>query len=118
MMALASFATPSGSPPLPMDRYVVIGNPVSHSLSPAIHSRFAAQTHEDLDYGALLAPLDDFAGVARRFFDEGGAGANVTLPFKLDPLRFPQRASDRPPPPAPPNFLPPKAGHTHPTTPT
>ncbi len=78
-----------------MDRYVVIGNPVSHSLSPAIHSRFAAQTHDVLDYGALLAPLDGFAGAARRFFDEGGAGANVTLPFKLDALRFAQHASDR-----------------------
>ena len=46
-----------GSPPHPMDRYVVIGNPVSHSLSPAIHSRFAAQTADVLDYGMLLVPL-------------------------------------------------------------
>src|SRR5882672_6721131 len=110
MMALASFATPSGSPPLPMDRYVVIGNPVSHSLSPAIHSRFAAQTHEDLDYGALLAPLDDFAGAARRFFDEGGAGANVTLPFKIAALGFAQHASDRARSAGAANFLVRKAG--------
>ncbi|MGE5094914.1 MAG: shikimate dehydrogenase [Betaproteobacteria bacterium] len=77
-----------------MDRYVVIGNPVSHSLSPAIHARFAALMGEELEYTALLAPLDDFSSTARRFFDEGGSGANVTLPFKMNALRFAHEASD------------------------
>jgi shikimate dehydrogenase len=78
-----------------MDRYAVIGNPVSHSLSPAIHSHFARQLGEPVEYTALLAPLDDFAGSARRFFDGGGRGANVTLPFKLDAFRFAAHASQR-----------------------
>jgi shikimate dehydrogenase len=78
-----------------MDRYAVIGNPISHSLSPAIHSHFARQLGEPLEYAALLAPLDDFAGAARRFFDGGGRGANVTLPFKLDAFRFAGRVSER-----------------------
>lgn len=77
-----------------MDRYVVIGNPVSHSLSPTIHARFASLMGERVDYAALLAPLDDFASTARRFFDEGGRGANVTLPFKTNALRFAHEASD------------------------
>src|SRR3982074_471964 len=84
-----------GSPPHPMDRYVVIGNPVSHSPSPAIHSRFAAQTADVLDYGMLLVPLGEFEREARRFFDAGGAGANVTLPFKVDAFRVAQRTSER-----------------------
>src|SRR5258708_12532775 len=79
----------------PMDRYAVIGNPISHSLSPAIHSHFARQLGESLEYTTLLAPLDDFAGAARRFFDGGGRGANVTLPFKLDAFRFAGRVSQR-----------------------
>ena len=29
---------------MPMDRYVVIGNPVAHSLSPAIHALFNRNT--------------------------------------------------------------------------
>jgi shikimate dehydrogenase len=62
--------------------YVVIGHPVAHSLSPQIHSRFAAQTGEALSYGRLLAPLKDFTTSAERFFASGGLGANVTVPFK------------------------------------
>lgn len=65
-----------------MDRYVVIGHPVEHSRSPFIHQRFAAQTGQALDYGRLLAPLDDFAGTLARFRAEGGRGCNVTVPFK------------------------------------
>ena len=78
-----------------MDRYVVIGNPVAHSLSPAIHARFAEQCSEQLEYGALLAPLADFRGAARDFFASGGRGANVTLPFKVEASRFADELSDR-----------------------
>lgn len=70
-----------------MDRYVVFGNPIGHSKSPAIHRLFAAQTGQSMEYGARLAPLDDFAGNAREFFQEG-LGANVTLPFKEDAFRL------------------------------
>ena len=64
-----------------MDRYVVFGNPIGHSKSPMIHKLFAAQTGQSLDYCTLLAPLDDFAGCATAFFQDG-RGANVTVPFK------------------------------------
>jgi shikimate dehydrogenase len=93
MSAPLSIHIPTPALP-PMDRYVVIGNPVAHSLSPAIHARFAASLGEAIEYGTLLSPLDDFAATARRFFDEGGRGANVTLPFKTNALRFAHEASD------------------------
>ncbi|MFO6424679.1 shikimate dehydrogenase [Motilimonas sp. KMU-193] len=65
-----------------MDKYAVFGHPISHSKSPFIHTLFARQTHEDISYQAIEAPVDDFAGELTRFFASGGKGCNVTLPFK------------------------------------
>ncbi len=70
----------SGAP----DRYAVVGNPVAHSRSPDIHARFAAQTGQAIAYERLLAPLDRFGETIRAFAGQGGRGANVTLPFKLE----------------------------------
>lgn len=64
------------------DHYAVIGNPVAHSKSPAIHAQFARQTGEDMAYVALSAELDAFEGVVQAFRASGGHGMNVTLPFK------------------------------------
>lgn len=70
------------------DRYAVVGNPVAHSKSPAIHAEFARQTRQDIAYTRLLAPLDGFARTAETFRAGGGKGLNVTLPFKGDAFRF------------------------------
>ena len=77
------------------DRYCVLGNPVAHSRSPAIHAQFAAQSGQDLVYEALLAPLDGFADTVRTFIAAGGKGANVTVPFKEEAFRLSKRLSPR-----------------------
>ena len=64
------------------DRYAVFGSPISHSKSPFIHGQFAASTQESLIYEAILAPIDTFEASLMAFFNAGGKGANVTLPFK------------------------------------
>ena len=66
------------------DRYCVIGNPIGHSKSPAIHAAFALQTGQDLVYERCLAPLDGFAVTVADLIAAGCKGANVTVPFKLD----------------------------------
>jgi shikimate dehydrogenase len=66
------------------DRYAVIGNPISHSKSPLIHTLFAQQTGQDMRYEAIEAPLHGFAATVQRLRTEGYLGCNVTVPFKFE----------------------------------
>jgi shikimate dehydrogenase len=77
------------------DRYAVIGHPVEHSRSPQIHAAFAEQTGEALTYDLLPAAPDAFVATVDRFFAEGGAGLNVTLPFKAEAAAYADTLSDR-----------------------
>ncbi len=63
-------------------RFAVFGHPIAHSLSPLLHALFAKQRGIALQYVAIDAPPERFIEIARTFFDEGGCGANVTLPDK------------------------------------
>jgi len=65
-----------------IQRFAVIGHPVSHSLSPRIHAAFARQTGIALEYTAIDATPEDFDAVLAEFAAEGGVGANITLPHK------------------------------------
>ena len=65
-----------------LDRYAVIGNPVTHSLSPVIHRAFAKQSGDSLVYTVIEASVDGFEARLVEFFDAGGCGLNVTVPFK------------------------------------
>ena len=65
-----------------MSLYAVIGNPVSHSKSPLIHSLFAKQTGESISYVARKVVAERFEEFVLDFFKDGGLGLNVTLPHK------------------------------------
>ncbi|WP_226663956.1 shikimate dehydrogenase [Microbulbifer aggregans] len=77
------------------DLYAVVGNPIKHSLSPEIHHQFGLQTQQDIGYEKILAPLGEFAETAKKFFTEGGAGLNVTVPFKLDAFEYADTLTER-----------------------
>lgn len=65
-----------------MERYAVIGDPVTHSLSPVIHAWFAAQTGKEIHYRQLNVPAADFEAAVQEFRQAGGRGLNVTVPHK------------------------------------
>ncbi len=73
----------------------VFGNPIAHSRSPAIHHAFATQFSLDVQYDKLLAPKEGFAEAVAEFFQQGGEGANVTLPFKQEAFALCDQLSDR-----------------------
>ena len=79
----------------PAARYAVAGNPVEHSRSPAIHALFAAATHQAVNYGRLLCPLDAFAPTIRTFAAKGAQGCNVTVPFKFEAFELAARRTQR-----------------------
>lgn len=78
-----------------VDHYCVFGNPVQHSKSPLIHAMFAQQTGQNIDYQTRLAPLDGFVDAVQAFMAQGGRGANVTVPFKLEAFDLADQLSAR-----------------------
>ena len=74
------------SKPIELDKYAVIGNPISHSKSPQIHKAFAAQPHIniEIEYDPILVPLDGFKAKVEELIAKGYKGANVTVPFKFE----------------------------------
>lgn len=76
-------------------RFAVVGHPVAHSRSPFIHEHFAQQTQRALTYERLLSPLDQFETTVRTFFNEGGTGLNVTVPFKEQAFALADQLSTR-----------------------
>ena len=77
------------------DLYCVMGNPVAHSRSPAIHARFAELTGEHLVYERCLLPIDGFVQGVRDFIARGGRGCNVTVPFKIEAAALATHRSER-----------------------
>ena len=78
-----------------MDLYAVFGHPVGHSLSPRIHRLFAEETAQQIEYERREPPLEGFADAIQAFREEGGHGANVTVPFKEEAWSLAEQRSER-----------------------
>lgn len=75
--------------------FAVVGNPIAHSLSPAIHQQFAAQYHIDLNYSKIKGDELDFEQQINDFFTANGRGLNITLPFKSRAFALAEQHSER-----------------------
>jgi 3-dehydroquinate dehydratase/shikimate dehydrogenase len=72
--------------------YGVIGSPVGHSVSPAIHNAAFRAARRDAVYLPLEpSDFDDFVRVARRL---GIVGASVTIPFKVPAFEYLVRSGE------------------------
>ena len=78
-----------------MDKYAVVGNPINHSLSPQIHSLFAQQTGQVLEYRALALDPDLFEKQLQTLILADYQGVNVTVPFKEKAWALSDRLSPR-----------------------
>jgi shikimate dehydrogenase len=65
-----------------MIKAAVIGDPISHSLSPIIHNFFLKKYNIEGSYVALQIKKDDLNQSIFNLIQEGFAGFNVTLPHK------------------------------------
>ncbi len=64
--------------------FAVIGNPVAHSLSPLIHGLFARQFRILLSYDRIQVDTGGFEQAVSHFCAHGGAGLNITIPYKVE----------------------------------
>ncbi|HEY7932912.1 MAG TPA: shikimate dehydrogenase [Solirubrobacteraceae bacterium] len=78
-----------------MPRLGVLGWPVGHSRSPAMHNAaFAELEMHDWRYQHLPVPPELFGETARALGTSGFLGANVTIPHKRVALEIADQASD------------------------
>jgi shikimate dehydrogenase len=79
---------------VPLSRAGVLGWPVHHSRSPAMHEAgYAAAGLEDWRYQLLPVPPDLFAETVRALPGAGFVGANVTIPHKEAALALADEAT-------------------------
>jgi shikimate dehydrogenase len=79
----------------PIDRYGVMGYPVSHSRSPVIHRLFALQTRQNLQYELLQIEPDRLGSAIVQFAKTGGKGLNITVPHKSAVVHLVDQLSER-----------------------
>ena len=71
-----------------MKKYLVIGNPIDHSLSPNLHNHWIKQNNLNATYEKKLLTEADIKGIINELGNEKISGINVTVPFKKSVIPF------------------------------
>ena len=71
-----------------MKKYLVIGNPIEHSLSPKLHNYWFEKNNIDANYGKRRIDKSEIQEIISEIKDNKLNGINVTVPFKSDVIPF------------------------------
>ena len=71
-----------------MKKYLVIGNPISHSLSPILHNYWLKQNNIDARYDKIKLEEDGIKGIIKDLKNQKITGCNITVPFKTKVIPF------------------------------
>ena len=71
-----------------MNKYLVVGNPISHSLSPRLHNYWLKQNNIDAIYDKIRLEEDGIKQIIQDLKKQKIAGCNVTVPFKKKVIPF------------------------------
>ena len=74
-------------------KYLVIGNPISHSLSPDLHNYWLKKNNIDGIYNKEKINLSDLENFFINLKNKKITGANVTVPFKKDVISYMDKLS-------------------------
>ena len=71
-----------------MKKYLVIGNPISHSQSPKLHNYWLKKNNIDATYDKIKLEEDGIKEIIQDIKKQKIAGCNVTVPFKKKVIPF------------------------------
>ena len=71
-----------------MKKYLVIGNPIEHSLSPKLQNWWLKENNIDATYGKIKLEDYEIKNFIQDIKDQKIAGCNVTVPFKKTVIPF------------------------------
>ena len=77
-----------------MKNHLIIGNPISHSLSPKIHNYWFKENNIDGNYEKILTNENEVEQIIKKIKNEEIFGMNVTVPYKQSVIPFLETMSE------------------------
>ena len=71
-----------------MKKYIVIGNPIKHSLSPKLHNHWIRENNIDAIYDKKQLNENDIEAIINEVKNDKINGINVTVPFKKSVIPY------------------------------
>ena len=75
-------------------KFLVVGNPIEHSLSPKLHNYWIKKNNIDANYDKRILKETELKKLVLELKEEKIQGANITLPFKKKIIPFLDDLSD------------------------